>query len=235
MKTSNKLLKLVTFLSISLLVLGILACTNIVEHKEENSYIRISATIKNMRTVLPTAFTEKTKGLNWFLTGDCGESSIEKNWTDTNDKTAYENMTSETFIIPKVGDWNFTLIAQIDNEEVLSCTLTNVQINAGQNTINFSMQEATGDNIANGQIDFTLKFPKDIVSKSVAYLYNQNDVNIIIHTEELTVNTSDMSLNYKNESLSSGYYILKINLYQNVNNTDSLINTYTCLVRVAPG
>ena len=44
-----------------------------------------------------------------------------------------------------------------------------------------------------------------------------------------------MSLNYKNESLSSGYYILKINLYQNVNNTDSLINTYTCLVRVAPG
>ena len=167
MKTSNKLLKLVTFLSISLLVLGILACTNIVEHKEENSYIRISATIKNMRTVLPTAFTEKTKGLNWFLTGDCGESSIEKNWTDTNDKTAYENMTSETFIIPKVGDWNFTLIAQIDNEEVLSCTLTNVQINAGQNTINFSMQEATGDNIANGQIDFTLKFPKDIVSKSV--------------------------------------------------------------------
>ena len=237
MKTSNKLLKLVTFSCISLLVFGILACTNIVDHKEENSYIRISATTPNMRTILPTAFTADTEGLNWFLTGIKDDTTVtfNKSWTDTTGKTAYENMTSETFIIPEKGNWTLSLIAQIDGKNVLSCTLTNVQINIGENNLIFVMTEATGDNIANGQIDFTLKFPKDIVSKAVAYLYNKNDVDNIIHTEYLTVNTSDMSLNYKNESLSSGYYILKINLYQNVNNTDSLINTYTCLVRVAPG
>ena len=236
MKTSNKLIKLVTFLCISFLVFGILACTNIVEHKEENSYIRISATIKNMRTILPTAFTENTEGLNWFLTGIKDDTTVtfNKSWTDTTDKTAYENMTSETFIIPEKGNWTLSLIAQIDGKNVLSCQL-NQEIRVGQNTLRFDMFEATGDNIANGQIDFTLKFPKDIVSKSVAYLNNKNDVDNLIHTEVLTVNTSDMSLNYKNESISSGYYILKINLYQNVNNTDSLINTYTCLVRVAPG
>ena len=238
MKTSNKLLKLVTFLCVSLLVFGILACTNIVDHKQENSYIRISATTPNARTILPIAFTENTEGLNWFLTGITDDSTVtfDKSWTDTNGKTAYENMTSETFIIPEKGNWSFSLIAQIDEKNVLYCTLTNVQINIGENNLSFVMTEATGDNIAGGQIDFTLKFPKDIVSKATAYLYNKNDVNNSIDTEDFIVNTSEMSsVNYINESLSSGYYILKINLYQNVNDVDSLINTYTCLVRVAPG
>ncbi len=237
MKTINKLSKLFSLTTTCLLILGLVACTNLFGTKIEKAYIKISATTPNMRTVLPTKFDENSTGLTWTLSGTKDNTTVtfENTWSDTNDKTAYQNMTSDTFLIPETESWTFTLIAQIDGKDVLLGKLTNYHIAAGPNTLNFTMTEATGNNLANGEIKFTLNFSENIVSKVEAslYKYDGNDFSSSTTHSETFTDVID-SITYTN-TVEAGYYRLRLELYQNVNNSNEKINTYSSLVRVAPG
>ena len=235
-----------------------ISCGNLTTSENDDSIpqgkgkITISTDLQNGRSVLPTAIDETTTGLKWELVGTKDDTQqIIESWTDGTDEagtvtvTAYQSMTdSEIFI--DTGTWDFTLTASnTDGENVLSATISTT-INAGENKLNFVMQEAT-ENAASGSIEFTLNFPKDVVGNVEAKLfkYENNDTEISKQTLSIdsssTDNYSSVKYSYPDATgttsspLSAGYYILKIELQQNVNNQNMPINTYSCLIRVAPG
>lgn len=239
-----------------------ISCGNLTTSENDDSIpqgkgkITISTDLQNGRSVLPTAIDETTTGLKWELTGiKDGEttSNVIKYWTDGNSGTAYKSMTSNSGIVIDTGTWDFTLTASnTDGQNVLSATISTT-INAGENKLNFVMQEAT-ENAASGSIEFTLNFPKDVVDNVEATLYKYDNANNVVDTNrQLTIDNSSNnnfdSVKYSypdttgttSSPLSAGYYILKIELQQEKGDAttpaveDKTINTYSCLIRVAPG
>lgn len=229
-----------------------ISCGNLVTSENDDSIpqgkgkITISTDLQNGRSVLPTAITKDTTGLKWELTGikDATLQTI-KYWTDFTDEvetvTAYKSMTSDLGIVIDTGTWDFTLTASnTDGKNVLSATISTT-INAGENKLNFVMQEATGDNAATGSIEFTLNFPGNVVTKGIATLTAYEGTNP--DTQDFTADAGTTnqflsSITYINENISAGYYILKIQLQQEGYATTpavEYINTYSCLIRVAPG
>ena len=244
-----------------------ISCGNLTTSENDDSIpqgkgkITISTDLQNGRSVLPTAITDTTTGLKWELVGiKDGTQQISKFWTDDTDKTAYQKMVADTSLLVDTGTWDFTLTASLTASQnnateelnVLQAQCNSVQIDAGNNALNFVMQEAT-EKAASGRIEFTLNFPKDVVGNVVAKLFNyeNNDTEISKQTLSIdsssTDNYSSVKYSYPDAtgttgttgtSLSAGYYILKIELQQNVGVTaDDFepINTYSCLIRVAPG
>ena len=195
------------------------------------------------RSVLPTAITEDTKGLTWKLEGTCAGKTYSKTWIDSDDKlnSAYKLMTSDAAIYIDVGTWNFTLTVYNEaNQKVLSSVQTSpVEIKAGETTpISFVMQEASGSDVAAGSIDFTLKIPGGFEGMYVTSLYELN-MTTATETKEGLIESNITSIIYSNDNISAGYYRLHIKLQQNTGDATAsnheTINTYTCLIRVAPG
>lgn len=236
-----------------------ISCGNLTTSENDDSIpqgkgkITISTDLQNGRSVLPTAIKEDTTGLKWELFGvKAGEYKQIGYWEDDTDKTAYQKMVADTSLLVDTGTWDFTLTASnTDGKNVLSATIS-ATINAGENKLNFVMQEATGDTAATGSIEFTLNFPKDVVDNVEAKLfkYENNDTEISNQTlfinSSSTDNCSFVKYSYPDATgttsspLSAGYYILKIELQQDTSvqatATDyQPINTYSCLIRVAPG
>ena len=234
-----------------------ISCGNLTTSENDDSIprgkgkIAISTDLQNGRSVLPTAIKEDTTGLTWILSGvKAGESKQIGYWEDDTDKTAYQKMVADTSLLVDTGTWDFTLTASQNNAteklNVLQAHCNSVQINAGNNALNFVMQEAT-ENAASGSIEFTLNFPKDVVGKVVAKLFKYENNNTEISNQTLSIDSSStdncsfVKYSYPDATgttsspLSAGYYILKIELQQSVNNQNMPINTYSCLIRVAPG
>ena len=204
------------------------------------------------RSVLPTGITEQTQGLTWELVGTCAGKTYSKIWNDKTSEdgsvtlSAYNNMISDNGLLLDVGTWSFSLKVRNDNGYVLVGT-TQVAINSGENTLSFEMNEATsddladGETIASGSISFTLKFPEG-VDKVVSKLISHNN-NVVADTKAYYLNSgtteTSVTCEFSGQTVSAGYYILQIDLQQNTGDTTApnyqTINTYTCLVRVAPG
>ena len=251
-----------------------ISCGNLTTSENDDSIpqgkgkITISTDLQNGRSVLPTAIEETTTGLKWELFGTKDdEQKTIKSWTDVTDEagtvtvTAYQSMTSDSGIVIDTGTWDFTLTASLTASQnnateelnVLQAHCNSVQINAGNNALNFVMQEAT-EKAASGSIEFTLNFPKGVVDNVEATLYKYDNANNVVDTNrQLTIDNSSNnnfdSVKYSypdttgttSSPLSAGYYILKIELQQKKVDTTTqtvehkTINTYSCLIRVAPG
>ena len=228
-----------------------ISCGNLTTSENDDSIpqgkgkITISTDLKNHRSVLPTAIKVDTTGLKWELVGTKnGEPKTIKFWEDNNSVTAYKLMTSDSGIVIDTGTWDFTLTASnTAGKNVLSATIS-ATINSGNNDLNFVMQEATGDTAATGSIEFTLNFPGNVVSKGIATLTPYEGTNSFTQeftADEGTTNQFLSTIIYNKEDLSAGYYILKIELQQEKGDTTTpaveyeTINTYSCLIRVAPG
>ena len=231
-----------------------ISCGNLTTSENDDSIpqgkgkIAISTDLQNGRSVLPTAIEETTTGLKWELVGTSGNKTYSKTWDDDIDEvetvTAYQSMTSDSGIVIDIGTWDFTLTASnTDGKNILSATISTT-INAGENKLNFVMQEATGDKAATGSIEFTLNFPENVVTKGIATLTPYEGTNP--DTQDFTANAGTTSqflssITYKKENISAGYYILKIQLQQEKGDATTptvepkTINTYSCLIRVAPG
>jgi uncharacterized repeat protein (TIGR02543 family) len=211
------------------------------------------------RTVLPTPFSTEVLGYKWVLYAQSSSSTEQievKAWEDTKDKNnisilAYNNMLNDDYILVDVGSYTFTLIVYNgDNKKVLEGS-EEFTINPSQNNkLEFNMKEATGSDVADGSIVFKLKWNElGVVDKVQANLLKSDGSNLddgSFKNVDLTVfSASDKTYEYvefktaDNSNLSSGYYILKLELQQNVVDESAadykIINTYTCLVYVAPG
>lgn len=261
--------KIKLFLSSVVFICGIFtSCENLLSVKEEKqteqSYIRISTNLSSVdRSVLPSdSFKENTTGLTWTLSGSLnGTAEITiKVWNDEGDtaaitQTAYQKMIDDSFIPVDEGTWIFTLTAENNSGKVLEATKEKT-INGGENTLDFDMKEAVGEEAASGQIEFTLNFPENVIKNVIATLTSREDENFLAETEytaDQTVTTesylSKVQFTYSgnnNEALSAGNYILKLELQQQTGTTEATentsaepiyktINTYTCLIHVAPG
>lgn len=254
-------------LSILSLILAMLfvSCKNPLNFKQESkesqkAYISISANLpgSNARTVLPNAVTARTTGLTWELKGKNEGSENEKTlktWSDTEEQNAYDNMCSDTNILLDVGNWQFTLTVYNDEGKVLEATLGDDNdlfeiTKDGPNELIFEMKEATGENLANGQIEFTLNFPSEVIGQVNATLYEiriSEDNEILeepfdsFEWEWIKGNYfSEVTYNYPREgvekTLLPGSYKLIIDLQQQNGNLElQTINTYSCIIRVAPG
>lgn len=235
-----------------------ISCGNLTTSENDDSIpqgkgkITISTDLQNGRSVLPTAITENTKGLTWELEGTCEGKTYSNIWNDTTSEdgvvtTAYNKMKSDNDLVLDVGTWNFTLKVKNNSGYVLFAT-KEVSIETGENNLSFEMKEATSSDIANGEtvatgsIKFTLNFPGDVVTKGIATLTPLAGGNPF--TQEFTADTGTSnlflsSITYINENISAGYYILKIQLQQEKGDATTpaveYINTYSCLIRVAPG
>lgn len=247
-----------------ILAMLFVSCKNPLNFKQDakesqKAYISISANLpgSNARTVLPTVVTDTTTGLTWELTGEMIGSSTSKtftkSWDDTEDKTAYQQMIypdADSGILLDVGNWKFTLTVYNTEGKVLEATLGD-ESNPFEikkdvpNELKFVMQEATGENLANGQIEFTLKFPENVVGQVEAtlntYPTSANDENTILTINEgtFTDGKSCSCVVYNTQNLSSGYYKLNLALQQNTGTEEKpeyeTITTYSCLIYVAPG
>lgn len=257
--------KIKLFLSSVVFICGIFtSCENLLSVKEEKqteqSYIRISTNLSSVdRSVLPSdSFKEDTTGLTWTLSGSHnGTTEITiKVWNDENGdtasitQTAYQKMIKDSFIPVDEGTWIFTLTAENNSGKVLEATITQT-ITGGQNTLVFDMKEATGIGAASGQIEFTLTFPESVIKKVEATLTSREDENFLVETDftaetgETETFLSEVKFSYHgndNEALSAGNYILKLELQQQTGLEPEYkspiyktINTYTCLIHVAPG
>ena len=232
------------------------------EKQTEQSYIRISTNLSSVdRSVLPSdSFKENTTGLTWTLSGSRNGTTekIIKSWNDENGvttattQTAYQKMINDSFIPVDEGTWIFTLTAENNSGKVLEATITQT-ITGGENTLDFDMKEATGIGAASGQIEFTLKWKElNVVGNVAITLSKRNDSSF----KDIEVNyekSTSQDYEYVNFSagtdyspLEAGSYMLKMELRQQTGFSDSTeatygapiyktINTYTCLIHVAPG
>lgn len=227
----------------------------------KKAYIRISTNLSDskVRSVLPESFYDSEKedtksGLIWELSGEGpNESSLKKIWEDDSatETTAYKQMLGDTSIELDVGTWTFTLTAYVKNsdgiqEKVLESTIQKTIV-SGQNSLSFEMEEAVGDEgVANGEISFTLNFPQNQVNNLAITLYNypaQDGKYIPLGNQanqEISNNVSSYTCEYSD--IKPGNYLLAIALQQETgldleNNLPSYttINTYTCVIHVAPG
>ena len=227
----------------------------------EKAYIRISTDMK--KSVLPSEpFSDSSTGLTWTLTGSLNGGAVQElgKWSDTigvteaSTTTAYNKMISDTSIILNAGSWTFTLSASNDSGKLLLEATIEQKINGGENTLSFVMEEAVGEGAASGQIEFTLKWEKlGIVDNVFTTLSKRNGSNF----SDITSNLSPLPGAEKNyeyvsysagadSTLTPGNYILKLELQQQTGTTEATentsekpiyetINTYTCLIHVAPG
>ena len=204
---------------------------------------------KNERSVLPTnEFDESTQNLKWTLVGSLQNGVQNKLlgvWEDSDEKTAYQKMTSaeaDSEILLDVGIWNFTLTVttEIDSIEknVLVGTKNNVEISATkENTLFFKMKAASGEDAANGQIEFLLNFPENIISNAEVSLFSYSEAGIAekplgTYSFSAAEGTQTISQVSFNESVAPGTYALKIKLFQK--DFSEAIHTYSCIVNVVP-
>ncbi|MEE0877910.1 MAG: SUMF1/EgtB/PvdO family nonheme iron enzyme [Treponemataceae bacterium] len=245
---------------IGILLLTLFSCENLFSPKQDiptnviqtptlqTNVATVKISSKMPRTVLPEAFTENTHGLTWKLTvsGESGTCYTEE-WTDTEDgsKTAYQNMLADSFTLA-TGTYKFSLSVDRvgnDGKRVLYSIIESQEIKLGTNVLNFKMKEATGDSAAPGSIDFTLNFPANVVSNAIATLYKWNPSENDFETQSFKENVFSAetnflsSVDYTNDSIPLGNYLLKIQLQKSKVTTQGFetINTYSCIVRVAPG
>ena len=257
--------KIKLFLSSVVFICGIFtSCENLLSVKEEKqteqSYIRISTNLSSVdRSVLPSNyFTKDTTGLTWTLSGSRnGTAEITiKVWNDEGDtaaitQTAYQKMINDSFIPVDEGTWIFTLTAKNNSGKVLEATITQT-ITGGQNILSFVMEEAVGKGAASGQIEFTLKWKElNVVGNVAITLSKRNDSNFSDITSNLSpLPSAEKNYEYVSYSaeadspLTPGNYILKLELQQDTTEATenpsaepnyTTINTYTCLIHVAPG
>lgn len=230
----------------------------------EKAYITITTNLStNARTVLPSEpFSASSTGLTWTLTGSLNGGAVQElgKWSDTigvteaDTTTAYNNMISDTSITLNAGTWTFTLTASNESGKLLLEATIEQKINGGENTLDFDMKEAVGEGAASGQIDFTLKWKElSIVDNVVTTLSKRNDSNFSDITSNLSpLPGAEKDYEYVSYSagadstLTPGNYILKLELQQQTGTTEATenssaepiyktINTYTCLIHVAPG
>lgn len=248
---------------ISLVGLFLFSCENSFNLNEDKNLqkekvnLKITTNLSNSqaRTVLPKdSFTETSPGLTWTLKGKKQGNNEETlgTWNDTKDQTgavtstALSNMQAATISV-EVGAWDFTLTVKNEGGKVLEGELPNQSISSTNATLSFIMKApVAGTDVATGGINFTLSFPQDVVSKVEACLYQKNEDGFSNNASVSKVFTPQNSattienVTYTKTDVSAGYYMLQLDLYQQdpvVATFEKLehINTYTTLVRVAPG
>ena len=176
------------------------------------------------RTILPDISIVESDIKTARLTANGTEI---KSWSGSG---IIEQIENEDDILLDVGIYDFEMTFYNENGNVfLIGTIDNKEIKAGDNSLVFDMKLAQG----NGNIAIGLSWEADCkISKIKAGLYDINTGNEIsgYEKEEIAINTTVAG--YIKESVPSGQYIIKFELYEE---GDKLLNTLTDVIKVSVG
>ena len=232
--------KIQIFFSIISFCFLVTSCNNLLsELTQQKSYIQISTNLdnSNQRTVLPNFSVVLGQGYTWELYRD---NSVLQTWTDTDVKTAYQNM-CESKIEVDPGSYSFELKVIKEDKIILKSESQTVTIEQNKKIeLNFVLCPPT-ENEAKGSVNFKLTFPNEKVNIVKAYLFkpvddkkepvgNMQDVQII---PEDSSSTANITVN----DVPAGSYLLQVDLCYQVADYSRIetINTYTTIVQVASG
>lgn len=261
MKKINRLFVFTGFL-IGIIFFG---CDNSFTNKtNEIEYGQVTISVSEKDNMQRTIFPQKidlstTRGLIFKLTGTLSNTGTPytKIWEDiTTEETttyAYNSMIATKDILLQTGTWSFTLTVSRTNdsntEEFIFTSSITQEIQSGENILDFTLSEATSEdgNVANGNISIDITFPNTAsVSSVTGTLTNMvGDSNSVTDSTEITPtgSLSDISLTtdntnshvYYNKNVEPGNYLLVFSFYQNKDNDNKIIKTWTSIVKVAPG
>lgn len=261
MKKINRLFVFTGFL-IGIIFFG---CDNSFTNKtNEIEYGQVTISVSEKDNMQRTIFPQKinlsaTSGLIFKLTGTLISTGTPytKTWEDiTTGVTtiyAYTSMVTTEDILLQTGTWSFNLTVSRTNDsntdEFIFTSSITQEIKGGSNTLNFTLSEATSDygEVANGNISIKITFPNTAsVSSVTGTLTNMvGDSNSVTDSTEITPtgSSTDISLTTDNTNSSVSYsknvepgnYLLVFSFYQNKDNDNKIIKTWTSIVKVAPG
>lgn len=208
----------------------------------------VDSSARAVSTINPTGFDfASDSGLTFTLTGTLnGTSQTLGTWSDSSDTKAYALMTADSSILVDTGSWTFRLSVATSSGEVLYGLLEK-SIVAGNNTLDFgtlseaSSTDTTRDStvsVAKGSVNVTLSFPADSTALgATATLTAIGKTAGDAASLEITTSDTTSSVTYTASDVSAGNYILAIKLYSDAETKDSTtyLNTYTAVVKVAPG
>ncbi|MBR6062316.1 MAG: leucine-rich repeat domain-containing protein, partial [Spirochaetales bacterium] len=199
------------------------------EHQEQSEVSKrayLSLSLNDSRTVLPQSL-DQTK-LNYTLVGRYNEEDRQLGeWT-------YSEMLASQIEL-EIGEWDFTLIADDGEQNVLFGSIVDRTITEGDNQLIFMMKECE---VGTGIISITAKMPHNKVAKVEAILRDTSG-DTLADIQQLSVSdctddaTEDYAL-YELRTANKGLYILHLRLYQAETDTEC-INEQVMLVRVEPG
>jgi len=201
---------------------------NIALDFEDRAYISVNIEDDYARTVLPTALTRDE--LSYVLKG---RKASESAMTQLGSWANYTALQSMTKIELSVDNWYFTLEASKGDTVVLTSTISK-SISYGNNSLSFTLNETS---TGNGSLNVSLSYPGNGIAKVTAGLFDLEGTVITGYAaQKLTATTANgkSTVTYNKTSVAKGSYILRFYLYQN-DSDSTYINTYSVIVRVAPG
>ncbi len=201
---------------------------NVAFDYENRAFITVGISDESARTVLPTALTRDE--LSYVLKG---RKASESAMTQLGSWANYAALQSMTKIELTTGDWYFTLEASKDDNVVLTSTISK-SISYGNNSLSFTLNETS---TGNGSLNVSLSYPENGIAKVTAGLFDLAGTAVTGYAaQNLTATTTNgvSTVTYNKTSVAKGSYILRFYLYQNASDS-TYINTYSVIVRVAPG
>lgn len=201
---------------------------NVAFDYEIRAFITVGISDESARTVLPTALTRDE--LSYVLKG---RKDSESAMTQLGSWASYTALQSMTKIELTTGEWYFTLEASKGDTVVLTSTVSKT-ISYGNNSLSFTLNET---NTGNGSLYVSLSYPANGIAKVTAGLFDLSGTAVTGYAaQNLTATTTNgvSTVTYNKTSVAKGSYILRFYLYQNASDS-TYINTYSVIVRVAPG
>lgn len=232
--------KIKIFFSIISFCFLVTSCNNLLsELTQQKSYIQISTNLDNtnQRTVLPNFSVVLGRGYTWELYRD---NSFLQTWTDTDVKTAYQNMCDSKIEVDP-GSYSFELKVIKEDKIILKSESQTVTIEQNKNNeLNFVLCPPT-ENEAKGSVNFKLTFPNEKVNIVEANLFKPGDdkKESFGNIQEVVISQTDSSstANITVNNVPAGSYLLQVDLCYQVADYSrkETINTYTTIVQVAAG
>lgn len=144
----------------------------------------------------------------------------------------YEEVTGEGFAVPlkKAGTYAFVMTAKL-NERNYSCSLTDIEIKNGNNSLEFVLAFAGQDAefvSGNGSIAINLKIENHSDIKYAKVNLLKTDGTQVFEEEKID-NTSNGIFNYEKSNVPAGNYTVKYSFY----NADNLLGYYMESVNVS--
>lgn len=216
-------------------------CDMMTFSKSENSsnYSQLSLSVSiNSRMLNPTQFDFMNEEINQdysiVLMGKKTNSSEEtynelKTWTYYEGTSAYQNMRSEKNLSILKDTWDFILEVKNTGKPELSFYLENKKIDQDSESLCFSYTSISDSSLFSGKIDISLVYDNIDFIDQVEYTITSIDPNQNPITGVLS------SINeLKLSDISSGFYNIAFEFYQEINNSLVKVGTWMEIVNVYP-
>lgn len=248
MKTIN--MKKIAFFAIVMLLIS--SCRNSLQNKEDTipqdqdmGIIKVSATTKNTRSIMPAADDLKIENLTDItLTGKWqsgGGTPTEQTLIPATEGATWSSFQTKATLAVQTGEWDFTLSAQY-NGVTFSGTVTETIVKNTTTTLSFVLEST----VSYGGLSITINLTQGDASNVVATLKDSSGTTVDTQTLAFPVTeppafplTTTYSIPIGNNTstggtLTNGDYKLEL-AFKSSDTSLPALNTWKGMVRIAKG